>query len=104
MIMDKFELQQLRDLPIEEVAERLGMEVRGHKALCPFHDDHHASLSFHIRRNTFRSNRLMPHAMSDSLSAPISRLPPESSSSTSAGSTPVSSAGADSPPGTTAMA
>ena len=54
MIMDKFELQQLRDLPIEEVAERLGMEVRGHKALCPFHDDHHASLSFHIRRNTFR--------------------------------------------------
>jgi DNA primase len=54
MIMDKFELQQLRDLPIEEVAERLGMEVRGHKALCPFHSDHHASLSFHIRRNTFR--------------------------------------------------
>ena len=52
--MDKFELQKLRDLPIEGVAERLGMDVTRHKALCPFHDDHHASLSFSVRRNTFR--------------------------------------------------
>ncbi|MBP5339595.1 MAG: hypothetical protein J6Z14_09915 [Prevotella sp.] len=52
--MDKQELQMLRDLPIERVAERLGLQVRLHKALCPFHDDHHASLSFSVRRNTFR--------------------------------------------------
>ena len=52
--MDKFELQKLRDLPIEGVAERLGLRVVRHKALCPFHDDHHASLSFSVRRNTFR--------------------------------------------------
>jgi hypothetical protein len=52
--MDKLELQKLRDLPIEGVAERLGLHVRMHKALCPFHDDHHASLSFSVRRNTFR--------------------------------------------------
>ena len=52
--MDKLELQKLRDLPIEGVAERLGLQVRMHKALCPFHDDHHASLSFSVRRNTFR--------------------------------------------------
>ena len=52
--MDKFELQKLRDLPIEEVAERLGLQVIRHKCLCPFHDDHHASLSFNLRRNTFR--------------------------------------------------
>ncbi len=51
--MDKFELQQLRDLPIEGVAERMGMEVTSHKALCPFHDDHHASLSFNVRKNTY---------------------------------------------------
>ncbi|MBO5549796.1 MAG: hypothetical protein J5954_09300, partial [Prevotella sp.] len=25
-----------------------------HKCLCPFHDDHHASMSFSVRRNTFR--------------------------------------------------
>ena len=54
MIMDRIELQRLRDLPIEGVAERLGLEVGRHKALCPFHDDHHASLSFSPSRNTFR--------------------------------------------------
>ena len=52
--MDKQQLQALRDLPIEGVAERLGMEVVRHKALCPFHDDHHASLSFNVRKNTYR--------------------------------------------------
>ena len=52
--MEKYELQKLRDLPIEGVAERLGLRVRMHKALCPFHDDHHASLSFSVRRNSFR--------------------------------------------------
>ena len=52
--MDKYQLQQLRDLPIEGVAERLGLQVTRHKALCPFHDDHHASLSFSVRHNTYR--------------------------------------------------
>ena len=52
--MDKFELQKLRDLPIEGVAQRLGLHVARHKSLCPFHDDHHASLSFSVSRNTFR--------------------------------------------------
>ena len=52
--MDKFQLQRLRDLPIEGVAERLGLQVVRHKCLCPFHDDHHASLSFSPSRNTFR--------------------------------------------------
>ena len=52
--MEKYEIQKLRDLPIEGVAERLGLQVVRHKALCPFHDDHHASLSFSVRRNTFR--------------------------------------------------
>ena len=47
--MDKFELQKLRDLPIEGVAERLGLSVSRHKCLCPFHDDHHASLSFKVQ-------------------------------------------------------
>ncbi len=52
--MDRQELQKLRDLPIEGVAERLGLRVKRHMSLCPFHDDHHASLSFSVRRNTFR--------------------------------------------------
>ena len=52
--MEKYEIQRLRDLPIEGVAERLGLRVARHKALCPFHDDHHASLSFSVRRNSYR--------------------------------------------------
>ena len=52
--MEKYELQKLRDLPIEGVAERLGLQVTRHKCLCPFHDDHHASMSFKVSRNTFR--------------------------------------------------
>ena len=52
--MEKYELQKLRDLPIEGVAERLGLRVTRHKCLCPFHDDHHASLSFSVRRNSYR--------------------------------------------------
>ena len=50
--MDKYELQKLRDLPIEGVAERLGMQVTRHKCLCPFHDDHHPSLTF--KKNKYR--------------------------------------------------
>ena len=52
--MEKYQLQKLRDLPIEGVAERLGLHVVRHKSLCPFHNDHHASLSFNVRRNSFR--------------------------------------------------
>lgn len=52
--MEKYEIQKLRDLPIEKVAEKMGMKVKHHKALCPFHDDHHASLSFNTRKNNCR--------------------------------------------------
>lgn len=52
--MEKYEIQKLRDLPILGVAERLGLQVARRKCLCPFHDDHHASLSFSTRRNTYR--------------------------------------------------
>ena len=51
--MENNELQKLRDLPIEGVAERLGLRVVRHKCLCPFHNDHHASLSFSRSRNMY---------------------------------------------------
>ena len=50
--MDKFELQKLRDLPIEGVAERLGLRVSMHKCLCPFHEDHHPSMS--LKKSHYR--------------------------------------------------
>ena len=52
--MKSEELQKLRELPVEGVAERLGLNVKKHKSLCPFHNDHHASLSFKVSKNTFR--------------------------------------------------
>ena len=52
--MERYELQKLRDLPIEGVAERLGLRVSRHKALCPFHNDHTPSMSFKVNKNTFR--------------------------------------------------
>ena len=53
-MLDKSTTQRLRTLPVEAVAERLGLRVVRHKSLCPFHDDHHASLSYSPSRNTFR--------------------------------------------------
>lgn len=50
--MEKFDVQKIRDLPIESVADRLGLKVKKHKALCPFHQDSHPSLSF--KNNGFR--------------------------------------------------
>lgn len=52
--MEKYEIQKLRELPIEKVAKQMGMKVERHKALCPFHDDHHASLTFNKTKNSCR--------------------------------------------------
>ena len=54
VFMEKYEIQKLRDLPIEKVAKQMRMVLKHHKALCPFHDDHHASLSFNTRKNSCR--------------------------------------------------
>ena len=52
--MDQQQLQQLRDLPIEGVAERLGLHVMKHKCLCPFYADKNPSLTFSTRRNSYK--------------------------------------------------
>lgn len=46
--------ERLAALPIEEVAQRLGMEVRCHKALCFMHDDQHPSMSFKPSENIWK--------------------------------------------------
>lgn len=48
------DIQKLRELPIEGVAERLGIKVMRHKALCPFHDDTTPSLTFYRAKNMYR--------------------------------------------------
>lgn len=46
------ELKKIRDLPIVSVAERNGLKVIKRMSLCPFHADHHASLSY--KNNKYR--------------------------------------------------
>ena len=52
--MTESDISKLRGLPIESVAGTLGYAVIRHRALCPFHDDHHPSLGFDVRRNRYR--------------------------------------------------
>ena len=52
--MQNHELQKLRDLSIVGVAERLGLTVKGRRCLCPFHADHHPSMSLKVKKNTYR--------------------------------------------------
>ena len=47
-------IRQLKELPIEEVAERLGISINRHSALCFMHDDHAPSLKFSVGKNIFR--------------------------------------------------
>ncbi len=53
-MLSKFDIQKLQDLPIEQVAEALGLTVIRHKTLCPFHNDSHPSLTFHRGKNRYR--------------------------------------------------
>ena len=50
--MQKSDIEKLRSLPCEGVAQRLGFTIKRHKALCPFHNDHTPSLTF--KKNKFR--------------------------------------------------
>ena len=50
--MKKEELDDIRATPIEKVADKIGIRVVRHKALCPFHEDRHPSL--HFKNNRFK--------------------------------------------------
>ena len=54
MYLTKYDILKLQDLSIESVADKLNLTVRAHKAICPFHDDTHASLTFNVRKNRYR--------------------------------------------------
>lgn len=52
-MIEQYLLDQLKATPIEGVAERLGLRVERHKALCPFHDDSRPSLTFNTYKNRY---------------------------------------------------
>lgn len=53
-MLSSIDIQKLNELPIEQVAQTLGLNVNRHKALCPFHDDSNPSLTFSVRKNRYR--------------------------------------------------
>ena len=52
--MKNIDLNEIRDMPIETVAENLGLKIVRHAALCPFHDDKHPSLHFNLKKNRYK--------------------------------------------------
>ena len=50
-MINKFDIQKLRELDILQVADLLGMGLRNKRALCIHHDDHHPSLAFNVKKN-----------------------------------------------------
>ncbi len=53
MIIPENIVRRLSELPVEEVAERLGISVKRHMAQCFMHDDHSPSLKFSPKKNMF---------------------------------------------------
>lgn len=51
-MINKFDIQKLRELDILQVADLLGMGLRNKRALCIHHDDHHPSFAFNVKKNT----------------------------------------------------
>lgn len=53
-MISRTDIQKVSDLPIEQVAEALGLIVRKHWSLCPFHSDSKPSLYFRVSKNKYR--------------------------------------------------
>lgn len=53
-MIEQTDILKLRALPIEGVAQRLGLSPSRHTSLCPFHDDRHPSLHFNVSKNTYK--------------------------------------------------
>lgn len=47
-------ISRLNELPIEEVAYKLGLEVKRHKTLCFKHNDHNPSITFSKTKNIYK--------------------------------------------------
>ena len=54
MIIPEYIVSRLNELPIEDVAEKLGLEVKKHKTLCFKHNDHNPSITFSKAKNIYR--------------------------------------------------
>lgn len=53
-MIGKTDIQKISDLPIEQVADALGLRVKRHWSLCPFHNDSNPSLHYIVAKNKYR--------------------------------------------------
>lgn len=54
MHVDDYLKRKIHEIPIESVAEKLGLHPVKHKILCVFHQEKTPSLSFNTKKNTFK--------------------------------------------------
>ncbi len=54
MIIPQHIISRLNELPIEEVAYKLGLDVKKHKTLCFKHNDHNPSITFSKTKNIYK--------------------------------------------------
>ena len=53
-MIEQNDIQKVSLLPIEQVADALGLKVARHWSLCPYHNDSKPSLHFNVGKNKFR--------------------------------------------------
>lgn len=53
-MISRTDIQKVSDLPIEQVADALGLKVKKHWSLCPFHSDSKPSLYYRVSKNKYR--------------------------------------------------
>lgn len=53
-MISRTDIQKVSGLPIEQVADALGLTVRKHWSLCPFHSDSKPSLYYRVSKNKYR--------------------------------------------------
>jgi len=53
-MISKNDIDKIQSLPIEQVADALGLKVKKHWSLCPFHSDSKPSLYYRVAKNKYR--------------------------------------------------
>lgn len=53
-MISQADIRKVSDLPIEQVADALGLKVKRHWSLCPFHSDSRPSLYYRVNKNKYR--------------------------------------------------
>lgn len=53
-MINNTDIDKIQSLPIEQVADALGLSVKRHWSLCPFHSDSKPSLYYRVNKNKYR--------------------------------------------------